>query len=94
MMRNSIFALLSSFLFLACATNKASLAAEKAPQLRFLNQIEIPFNTSFQNTTVGGLSGIDYDAKNDLYYLACDDRSIYQEARFYTASIAITKQRD
>lgn len=90
MMRNSIFALLSSFLFFACATNKASLAAEKAPQLRFLNQIEIPFNTSFQNTTIGGLSGIDYDAKNDLYYLACDDRSIYQEARFYTASIAIT----
>lgn len=89
MMRNSIFALLSSFLFLACATNKPSLAVEKAPQLRFLNQIEIPFNTSFQNTTVGGLSGIDYDAKNDLYYLACDDRSIYQEARFYTASIAI-----
>ena len=41
MMRNSIFALISSFLFLACATNKASLAAEKAPQLRFLNQIEI-----------------------------------------------------
>jgi hypothetical protein len=31
---------------------------------------------------VGGLSSIDYDAKNDLYYLICDDRSVYNDARF------------
>jgi hypothetical protein len=28
-----------------------------------MSVIEIPFDKTFQNTKVGGLSGIDYDAK-------------------------------
>lgn len=51
----------------------------------------IPFDLKYNNTTVGGLSGIDYDAKEDLYYLVCDDRSDKNPARFYTARILITE---
>ncbi len=62
-------------------------------QLRFINSYELPFQTQFKNTTFGGLSGIDYDAKNNLYYLISDDRSAINPARFYTAQINISSTR-
>jgi hypothetical protein len=68
------------------------LAAENIKGLKFLGQHVIAFNTLYKNTTVGGLSGIDYDAKNNLYYFICDDRSDRNPARFYTAKIFITKK--
>ncbi len=67
-------------------------AAENIKALKFLGQHVIPFNTHYKNTTIGGLSGIDYDAKNNLYYLICDDRSDKNPARFYTAKIFVTKK--
>jgi hypothetical protein len=60
------------------------------PTLKFINSIEIPFNQEFKNTVIGGLSSIDYDSKNDLYYFICDDRAVYNDARFYTAKIKLT----
>jgi hypothetical protein len=42
---------------------------------------------------VGGLSGIDYDAKNDLYYLISDDRSAFNDSRFYTAKIRLLENK-
>ncbi len=39
---------------------------------------------------VGGLSGIDYDAKNNTYYLISDDRSAKNDARFYSVKIHFT----
>lgn len=44
---------------------------------------------SFGGTRVGGLSGIDYDAAADRYYLVSDDRSRHAPTRFYTARLAI-----
>lgn len=58
--------------------------------LRFLNEFSIEHNALFQSTVIGGLSGIDYDAENDVYYLLCDDRSGINDARFYTAKISLT----
>ncbi len=57
-----------------------------------MSEYEIAFDLKFKNTTIGGLSGIDYDAKHDLYYLISDDRSDKSPARFYTARIFL-KQR-
>ncbi|WP_339378216.1 esterase-like activity of phytase family protein [Calothrix sp. NIES-2100] len=45
---------------------------------------------SFQKTPVGGLSGITYDAKNNLYYAISDDRSEKAPARFYTFKIDLS----
>ncbi|MCO4291612.1 esterase-like activity of phytase family protein [Solitalea sp. MAHUQ-68] len=54
---------------------------------RFIGEQILPNDLTFQNTSVGGLSGIDYDPASNLYYLICDDRSEKQAARFYTAKL-------
>src|SRR6185369_4371135 len=64
----------------------------KIQSLKFIGEYAIPFNLKFKETTVGGLSGIDYDKKNDLYYFICDDRSAINPARFYSAKIKITEK--
>jgi hypothetical protein len=52
--------------------------------IRFIGEYIIPNGMQFNGTTVGGLSGIDYDTKRDLYYMICDDPSANNPARFYT----------
>lgn len=77
--------------FAACSSSKQTVINKEGIQsIRLIAQKNIPHNLSFKNTIVGGLSGIDYDAKNKLYYLISDDRSYNNPARFYTASINIT----
>ena len=58
--------------------------------LKYLGNYEIPFNTVYNNTLVGGLSGIDYDQKRNLFYIISDDRSEKNPARFYSAGIYFT----
>lgn len=55
--------------------------------LRFIGEYIIPYNLSYNNTTVGGLSGIDYDRESDEYYFISDDRSDINPARYYKARI-------
>lgn len=55
--------------------------------LKLLGQYEVPYNMPYKGTTIGGLSGIDYDVKNDVYNMISDDRSAINPARFYTAKI-------
>jgi len=61
-------------------------------KLTLLSEFDVPHNLQYNNTTVGGLSGIDYDAKKNVYYLVCDDRSAINPARFYTAKINISNK--
>jgi hypothetical protein len=58
-----------------------------------LDEYDVPFNKPFHNTTIGGLSGIDYDRKHDQYYMICDDRSAINPARFYTAKIILNGKK-
>jgi hypothetical protein len=60
--------------------------------LRLLGQYTIPYDLHYKNTTVGGLSGIDYDQQHNRYYLISDDRSAINPARFYTANIFLTEK--
>jgi myo-inositol-hexaphosphate 3-phosphohydrolase len=53
----------------------------------FLGEVTFPTSLTFEDTRVGGLSGIAYDAANDIYYSIADDRSQFNPARFYTLSI-------
>lgn len=66
--------------------------AQTISGLKLLNIKEIPNHFTFNNTTVGGLSGIDFDPTTNQYYLICDDRSALQSARFYTATITISEK--
>lgn len=74
------------FLIPACSTLKKTVT-HSVSHLRFIDVYEIPVERTFKETTIGGLSGIDYDVKKDLYYLVCDDRSDVNPSRFYTARI-------
>ncbi|MCX5009824.1 esterase-like activity of phytase family protein [Streptomyces sp. NBC_00555] len=58
-------------------------------QARLLGEKIVPHKLPFQNTTVGGLSGIDRDPCTGEYVMISDDRSYLQPARFYTARIAV-----
>lgn len=59
--------------------------------VEFIGQATLPTGLSFQNTELGGLSGITYDAKNNLYYGISDDRGEKAPARFYTLKIDLSK---
>ena len=92
-MRKLLFLLvLPAFLF-SCSSLKQTAENKPTPSLKLINSIEIPFEETFQRTKVGGLSGIDYDAKKDLYYLICDDRSVYNYSRFYTVKINLAEDK-
>ncbi len=71
-------------------TNFAS-ASVIVNNIEFIGQATLPTGLSFQNTELGGLSGITYDAKNDLYYTISDDRGEKAPARFYTLKIDLGK---
>ncbi|MYM83665.1 esterase-like activity of phytase family protein [Duganella sp. FT50W] len=61
-------------------------SAEQA-RLRLIGEQRIPHRLVFDGTVVGGLSGIDYDARSDTWVMASDDRSEFSPARFYTARL-------
>lgn len=56
--------------------------------LEFLGEYQLPKQT-FQNTLVGGLSGITYDHQSNRFYAISDDRSQFAPARFYTLNLKL-----
>ena len=62
-------------------------------QLRLIGETRLPHRLQYQGTTVGGLSGIDFDAASGVYYLLSDDGGSINAPRFYTARLALTNQQ-
>jgi len=58
--------------------------------LKYINTFVLPHKEQFRQTTVGGLSSIDYDPLTQTYYMVCDDRSTINPARFYKAKITVS----
>jgi len=90
--RALLFIAVIFFSFSCSSTKNLSPVSANINSIKYLGTYDIPFNLKYKNTLVGGLSGIDYDPKKDLYYLVSDDRSEKNPARFYTASIFITQK--
>jgi len=84
-------AFLISILIVSCASQR-TITLTNQSQLKFIGEYDVPYNKKFQNTTVGGLSGIDYDFKRQIYYLVSDDRSAIDPARFYSAKIFLNEK--
>ncbi|MBT9538291.1 esterase-like activity of phytase family protein [Thiobacillus sp.] len=59
--------------------------------LNYLGQQIVPSGTSAFSTTVGGLSGLDYDATNQRFFAISDDRSQFNPARFYTLNLDLNQ---
>jgi hypothetical protein len=94
-LQSILFLALFSWCVSACTSLKKVPVKEVSTtisNMKFLDEYDLPYNLQYQNTTVGGLSGIDYDAKNDVYYLISDDRSEINPSRFYTAKIGLTSK--
>lgn len=72
--------------------NASTTSSSSISSLKLVNIFEIPYNQPFNNTTIGGLSSIDYNRKEDAFYFICDDRSKINPARFYRANIAINEK--
>ncbi len=73
-----------------------SLSAQKKNtigSLKLIGEYDLPHNLPFMGTTVGGLSGIDYDRKAGTYHMICDDRSAINPARYYSAKIFFTEKK-
>ena len=73
-----------------CATTHAATAA---PRLRLIGETRLPHSLQFQNTTVGGLSGIDFDQASGRLCLLSDDGGSQSPPRFYTARLALTADK-
>ena len=85
----SVAGIACSFLT-ACSSTPPQPQNQKLPTLRFIGEATLPHRMEFQGTTVGGLSGIDFDAQRGVFYMISDDRSDISAARFYTATIPIS----
>lgn len=98
-MRRLFAPLVLSLVVAGCATQStAPVSIGAVPNamgisLRFIGEAALPHRMQFGGTTVGGISGMDYDAARDQYYLLSDDRSDINAARFYTAKINVSATR-
>ncbi|WP_244546946.1 esterase-like activity of phytase family protein [Ensifer sp. YR511] len=54
-----------------------------------LGEIVFPTGLKISGVEFGGISGLDFDAENDVYYAISDDRSDKAPARFYTLKVAM-----
>jgi hypothetical protein len=88
--RTSIVLTLIAILYNCTSTKKIGTSQGKSvSQIKFLSEFDVANAKQFNRTTIGGLSGIDYDVRRNVYYLISDDRSAINPARFYTANIHI-----
>jgi 3-phytase/alkaline phosphatase D len=55
--------------------------------VEFLGEVKLSTGIQFEDTELGGLSGIVYDRVNKVYYSVSDDRSQIDPARYYTLKI-------
>ena len=93
-MKSLNYLMLITVLFIcSCSVTSTSTENISINKLQLLDEYDVPFNKPFNNTIIGGLSGIDYDKKHDQYYMICDDRSAINPARFYTAKIILNGKK-
>jgi hypothetical protein len=91
-MKNTLITLACALTLGACAPlSSIKPAGDSVSSLRFIGEQRLPWHMQYQDTLVGGLSGIDYDAANDEWVMICDDRSQHNPARYYRARLAFDR---
>jgi len=92
LLMKNFLCILSVIELLVSCTFQKTISLSTNSRLKLLGEFDIPYNQDFENTTIGGLSGIDYDSKHQVYYLISDDRSSINPSRFYSAKISISEK--
>ena len=93
MKRIGVFSLVIVIIFSSCSTVRHEKKNPGISHLKFLSQYAVPFNKEYDNTIIGGLSGIDFNPQKNEYYLISDDRSDKNPARFYTARVLVSENK-
>lgn len=62
-------------------------ATQSVDDLRFIGSQTVPYNTQFDHTKVGGISGITYQPTTHRWLLISDDRSEQNPSRCYEAKL-------
>ena len=76
-------------LLIGCSAPAAAPGGPGRSKLRLIGWATLPHRLSFKGTSVGGLSGLDYDPTGDVWYALSDDRSDVDPARFYTLRLPV-----
>lgn len=71
----------------ACGGGDDGVAERSVASVRLIGQQVIPNDLQVGGTSVGGLSGVDYDSRSGNWVLIADDRSDINPARYYTAAL-------
>ncbi|MEO7887249.1 MAG: esterase-like activity of phytase family protein, partial [Polaromonas sp.] len=90
--RRSLLLGTASLLLAGCAPPVPAPPAVAAGPLTLLGEATIPYRFNFRDTTVGGLSAIDYDPVTGLFDLLSDDRSAAAPARLYRARLGLSAE--
>jgi hypothetical protein len=94
-LRSKLAAAVGALVTVVTVLAPAAPAVAKGPpvDLQFLGQAIVSTGTSYQGTTVGGLSSITFDAQRNVFYAVSDDPSQFQPARFYTIGLDLSDGR-
>jgi len=87
------FAALAAGAVLAACAPAVRLAppstASPVGALRLIGEQRVPHRAMFQDTMLGGFSGLDYDAARGRWVVETDDRCTHNPARFYEAELDV-----
>lgn len=85
-MLNKLFFLLLMYPFIFACKSGEKQPEPKEPKFRLIGEKQLASGLMFQNTQVGGFSGIDL-GQDGTWYIISDDQSQYNPARFYKAAL-------
>ncbi|GAB4380108.1 MAG: hypothetical protein Kow00121_35680 [Elainellaceae cyanobacterium] len=71
-------------------TETEELSRSTVTEVELLGNVTFPTGFTVEETEVGGLSGITYDAEQGIYYAISDDRSQTNPVRYYTVAIDLS----
>lgn len=81
-----LFIILTLTFFLIFSTSSVAISTI----IDFMGQGDLSTGLIYNNTEVGGLSGITYNPEQQVYYVISDDPSNINKARFYTLKIDLS----
>jgi len=89
---NALAILVLGILAFGCTETKSDGddVSQTASGVEYLGLVAFDTGYTFEQTEVGGLSGITYDPERGVYYVLSDDRGRLNPARFYTVNIDIS----
>jgi hypothetical protein len=88
----SLLCVIGIAIFLTSCSDSVSAVSSRIfnkMSIEYIGEYQLPKGAIFKDTPIGGLSGLTYDRRQNLYYAISDDRSNNAPARFYTLKLKL-----